>query len=277
MSHPFAEQQRRHWDGVAAGWAAWLEWTEENFAPLTNWLTMAAGWTPGARVLDAACGAGYPALAAAARVAPDGRVIGTDLSLAMVEAAARRASARGLSNLSIRQMDAEHLDFGNATFDAVTNVYGLMFSPDPIGALVEARRVLKPGGRLAIVVWDKFEESPFFHVITTVARPLLGLAIPDASLPGPFRFASTGALDEVLQRAGFSDCRIDALRMTFTCDSVDEYVGVFRDIAWKSRLDALSPDALARFIEDVGIAAKGYQVNGRLQLPAGSRCAVARK
>lgn len=65
--------------------------------------------------------------------------------------------------------------------------------------------------------------------------------------------------------------------MTSACDSVDEYVGVFRDIAWKSRLDALSADALTRFNEDVGIAAKGYEVNGRLQLPAGSRCAVANK
>jgi SAM-dependent methyltransferase len=277
MSHPFADQQRRHWDSVAAGWAAWLRWTEENFAPLTNWLTMAAGWTPGARVLDTACGAGYPALAAAARVAPDGHVIATDVSTAMIAAAARHASARALSTISFRQMEAERLDFDDASFDAVTNVYGLMFSPDPVGTVVEARRVVKPGGRVAVVVWDRFEESPFFHVITTVARPLLGLAIPEPSAPGPFRFASTGAVEEVLRAAGFGRRRSHALRMMFTCESVDEYVRIFGDIAWKSRIDALAIDALARLHDEVATAAKPYELNGRLQLPVGSWCAVAEK
>ena len=277
MSQPFVEQQRRHWDSVAAGWAAWLEWTEENFAPLTNWLTTAAGWRSGARVLDVACGAGYPALAAAVRVAPDGHVTAVDLSAEMIAVASREASARGLRNVLFRQMETEHLDFSDASFDAVTNVYGLMFSADLTAALAEARRVLKPGGRLAIVVWDEYDKSPFFHVATNVARQFLGLAIPDASVPGPFRFALTGALEAAVRGAGFTNCRVDPLRMTFDCESVDEYVQVFRDVAWKKRLDTLTADALAQFKRQVAVAAQPYEVGGRLQLPAASWCALAEK
>jgi len=76
----FKEQQTRHWNSVAGGWAAWLAWTEREFAPLTEWFAERAGWAPGARILDVASGSGYPALAAAARVRPGGTVVASDIS-----------------------------------------------------------------------------------------------------------------------------------------------------------------------------------------------------
>ena len=81
------DRQRKHWDAVADGWAAWFDWTERNFAPLTEWLRDAAPWRAGSRVLDVACGAGYPALAAARAVQPGGRVVATDLSRQMIDVA----------------------------------------------------------------------------------------------------------------------------------------------------------------------------------------------
>src|SRR5262245_16329992 len=99
-----------HWDNVAAGWAAWLEWTERNFPPVTDWLIASGACAPGARVLDVACGAGYPALAMAARVRPDGTVIASDLSSRMIAAASAAAAAAGLTNVEVRTLDAEHLD-----------------------------------------------------------------------------------------------------------------------------------------------------------------------
>jgi enediyne biosynthesis protein CalE5 len=271
------EQQRRHWDGVAAGWGAWFDWTERNFTPITNWLADAADWTPGRHVLDVACGAGYPALAAAARVAPHGRVTATDLSLEMIAAASQRANARGLRNVEFKQMEAERLDYDEASFDAVSNVYGLMFSPDPVRALREARRVLKPGAQLALVVWDELGKSPFFSAITDVARSAIGLAQPDPSGPGPFRFAQAATLDEAVRTAGFTRCRIDSVRAIFEFASADEYFQVFRDVAWKSRVDALSPEALAAFRRAVVDATRSYAVNGRLHLAASSLCASAEK
>src|SRR5712691_7611804 len=85
------DRQRKHWDAVAAGWATWFDWTERNFAPLTAWIRDATPWRAGSRVLDVACGAGYPALAAARAVRPGGRVVATDLSSRMIAVASERA------------------------------------------------------------------------------------------------------------------------------------------------------------------------------------------
>src|SRR4029450_13593773 len=90
------EQQRKHWNVAADGWAAWLEWIERNFAPVTEWLRGAACWKPGAHILDVACGAGYPALMAAVSVRPGGRVVATDISPNMVAVASRHAHIRGV-------------------------------------------------------------------------------------------------------------------------------------------------------------------------------------
>src|SRR6185503_2922715 len=165
----FKAQQARYWNDAAAGWTAWIEWTERNFSLLTAWFGDRGYWAPGARVLDVACGAGYPAFAAAARVRPGGTVIACDLSPAMIAGASATARARGLDNLEFQAMDAEALAFDDSAIDAAINAYGLMFCPDPQRAVGEAHRVLRPGGRAAFVTWDRPERSPFFSVMNTTA------------------------------------------------------------------------------------------------------------
>ena len=277
MSRSFVEQQRIHWDNVAEGWMVLSDWTERNFAPLTSWLADAVALTPGVHALDVACGVGYPALPAAQRVTPGGGVIAVDLSHNMLTAAARLAAARGLTNVEFRHMDAEQLTFDEGMFEAVTNTYGLMFCADPVRAVQEARRVLKPGGCLAIVVWDELGKNPFFEVITSVARPVLRLTEPPTDAPGPFRFARPGALGDVITRGGLSEFRIEPLEMIFECASAEEYVHVFRNAAWKARIDALSDAERTRLTEQVAEAAQAYMHDGRLRLTTTSLCAVARK
>jgi enediyne biosynthesis protein CalE5 len=277
MSRSFAEQQRIHWDNVAEGWTALSDWTERNFAPLTDWLAEALVLAPGVRVLDVACGVGFPALPLAQRVMTGGGVIAVDLSHNMLTAAARLAAARELTNVEFRHMDAERLTFDEGTFDGVTNTYGLMFCTDPVRAVQEARRVLKPGGCLAIVVWDEPARNPFFEVITSVARPVLRLTVPQTDAPGPFRFAQPGALADVITRSGLSRLRIEPLEMIFDCGSAEEYVNVFRNAAWKARIDALSDAERTRLTEQVAEAAQAYVQEGRLRLPTTSLCAVAQR
>jgi cyclopropane fatty-acyl-phospholipid synthase-like methyltransferase len=74
------DQHRKHWNVSADGWAVWLKWIERNYVSVAEWLKGAAHWEAGAHILDVACGAGYPALTAAERVQPGGRVVATDLS-----------------------------------------------------------------------------------------------------------------------------------------------------------------------------------------------------
>jgi SAM-dependent methyltransferase len=271
------EQQRKHWNAVAEGWGAWLQWTERNFRPLTVWLRDAAGWTPGARVLDVACGAGYPALEAARAVGPQGGVVAADLSGEMVAVAARQARAAGLANVEFAERDAEDLRLPPASFDGASNVCGLMFSADPVRAAREAHRVLAPGGRFAAVAWDELAKSPFFGVMLGVAAPALGLAPPAPDTPGPFRLAAADALRSVLEAAGFAGVRVESAPMTFEFASAAEYVRIFSDYAFGSRIAALSPDEAARFRGAVAEAARPFTRDGRLRLTATALRASGRK
>ena len=271
------EQQRKHWNVTAEGWAAWLEWIERNFAPVTEWLRGAACWEPGAHILDVACGAGYPALTAAMSVRPGGGVVATDISPRMIAVASRHAHSRGLDNIDFVEMDAEHLQFEDNSFDAVTNAYGLMFCPDTHGALHEAHRVLKPGGRYALVTWDELSKSPYFTVIVGVASTFLSLPPTDPADPGPFRLTASRNLESMLQTSGFSDVCVDSHPMTVECASVAEYCQIFADVAWKAKIAALSDADAARFREAVAKAAEPFINGGRLRLVATSLCASGRK
>ena len=271
------EQQIRHWNTVAPGWADWFEWTERNFSPLTAWLRDATGWEPGARLLDVACGAGYPALAAAVAARPGGRVVAIDISLEMLAAAARRAADAAIDNVDFLEGDADQLSFDDNSFDGVTNAYGLMFSADPERAVREAHRVLKPGGRLALVTWHDPSTSPFFSIAGGAAARFLALPPPAPMTPGPFRFARTDALETMLNDSGFSSVHIEARSMTFECASAAQYFQIFTDLAWKSRIVSLSEAEVSRFRDAVVEAARPFLDGDRLHLAATSLCASGRK
>jgi SAM-dependent methyltransferase len=110
---------------------------------------------PGNHVLDIACGTGLVSFEAARAVAPDGYVLGVDLSGRMVSSAELRAREVKLSNCSFARMDAETLDLPDASYDLVLCALGLMYMPDPEQALREMRRVLRPGGRISLAVWGE--------------------------------------------------------------------------------------------------------------------------
>jgi len=265
-------QQRSHWDGVARGWGDWLDWTERNFAPVTSWLRTATAWTDATSLLDVACGAGYPVLSAAAEMR-DGRVSATDLSPEMIEVASRQARARGLGHIAFREMDSERLIFEDGLFQVVTHAYGLMFCSDPARATAEAYRVLAPGGRFGLVVWDEPSKSPFFTVIRGPAERALALQPPDPEAPGPFRLASAHHLRALLEGAGFTRVRVESVPATFECSSVEEYCQIFTDFAWKSKMATLTDEQRSQFHKAVGEAARSFLDGARLRLQATTLCA----
>jgi ubiquinone/menaquinone biosynthesis C-methylase UbiE len=271
------QQQVKHWDAVADGWDAWLDWTERNFAAFTDWFIQAAGWTPGLRALDVGCGAGYPALIGAAHLRPGGIQVATDISPAMVAIVSRRAHIAGLRNIECLRMDAEDLRLPDASVDAVTNAYGLMFCPDPRRALDEAWRVLAPGGRVALPTWDDPSKNPFFTVITGIAAPMLSLTVPVAGAPGPFKLAEAPVLESMLRASGFSDVRVESRSATFELASVAEYVQIFSDVAWKHRIAALAESERRRLEEALTRAVQPFVQERGLRLPATSLCASGLK
>jgi SAM-dependent methyltransferase len=269
-------KQTRHWDDVAAGWSAWYDWSQRNFQPVTEWMRSAAAIQSGARVLDVACGPGYPALGWAAAVQPGGSVVAIDLSPGMIARASQRARSYNLDNIAFAAMDAEQLQIGDDIFDAVTNAYGLMFCPDPARAIREARRVLTPGGALVIAVWDEPAKNPFFSIVGS-GRSLLSLPAVAPGDPGPFRFAPAGALESVLAASGFSEFRVESVEATFECASIDEYIQMFTDVALKNRIASLPEPDADRFRDAVRDSARPFIQDGRLRLLATSRCARATK
>ncbi len=266
-----------HWNRVADGWEAWLAWTMRNFEPVTEWLRVAARWDAGGRVLDVGCGAGYPALAAAHVIDGRGTVLGVDPSGPMIAGASRQAAAAGVGNLSFLEMDAQDLGFRDGSIDAITNTYGLMFIPDRERALQEARRVLVPGGRLAVVVWDEPSRCPFFTVIGGVGASLIGMTPPRTGQPGPFSLAAPGALEALVESCGFVNVRVERRSATFVLPSVDEYLRQFTDLAWRARLSALSPEETRSFRDAVAAAAQPFIQGDALRLPTSSVCVSAQR
>jgi SAM-dependent methyltransferase len=171
-----------------------------------------AGVRAGGRVLDVAAGAGGQTLAAARRVGPAGHVLATDLSPAILQYAAAAARSAGLENVETQELDGESLaGIEDESVDAVISRLGIIYFPDQLGALAEMRRVLRPGGRLAVVVWSTPENGRFVSVAVGIIRRRAELAPPLPGQPGPFGLGSDGVLAAAFERAGFSDVSVQAV------------------------------------------------------------------
>jgi ubiquinone/menaquinone biosynthesis C-methylase UbiE len=160
---------------------------------------------PGMRVLDVACGTGAPALQVARRVAPGGHVTATDLSPGPLQIAAQRARDRNLTNICFEVADVHRLQFPDETFDLVTSRLGVMFFADLPCALREIRRVLKPGGRVAVLSWGPMEQ-PYFQATGMIIMRHLGGDLPTAAKQ-VFKFGERGTLAAAFAAAGFRDVR----------------------------------------------------------------------
>jgi len=273
------QQQRALWSAAAPGWERSADWFEKNSGGLAQWLCDAAGIRAGMRVLDVACGSGNPAATAAERVRPGGRVVATDLSPEMVAVTERKARRLGLDNVDAREMDAQALAFPDASFDAATCRFGLMFPPDPVKAAGEIRRVLKPGARFATAVWDVPAKNPFFTSIATVVAEFVPAPPPDPAAPGVFRLAPPGELERVLRAAGFDDVRIESRPIALRYDSLEDYWRIQTDLAapLRAALASMPPDQVARLKARLFDALRPHMKGAAVELGAVPLCASARK
>lgn len=197
--------------------------------PVSRWLVDALGPQPGHRVLELAAGLGDTGFLAAERIAPGGMLICSDQSEAMLAAARARAADLGLEDVDFRVINAEWIDLPVADVDGVLCRWGYMLMADPRAALAETRRVLRPGGRVALAVWDRVERNPW-AALPALALREHGLASdPDPRAPGPFALSDAERVSELLREAGFVDVEVQALDIEQTHADFDTF--------WETALD----------------------------------------
>jgi ubiquinone/menaquinone biosynthesis C-methylase UbiE len=204
----YKETTREQWQEAAEAWHRWGPTLEEWLGQATELMLDMAGVDPGYRVLDIASGAGGQAIAAARRVGPDGCVLATDISSNIIKSAAESARQAGLTNVETRVMDGESLEeLEEDSFDAVISRVGLIYFPNQQKALAGMRRALKPGGKIAAVVYSTPENNKFFSVPVSVIRRRAQLPPPLPGQPGPFSLGNSGVLEEAYERAGLRDAQ----------------------------------------------------------------------
>jgi ubiquinone/menaquinone biosynthesis C-methylase UbiE len=253
--------QRYGWDLAAIDYEPlWQAQLAEAQAALLS----LASLEPGDRVLDIACGTGLVSFGAARAVGPEGHVLGIDLSERMVDAAERRARDLHLSNCSFSRMDAETLALPDASFDVVLCALGLMYMPDPEEAVREMRRVLRPGGRVALAVWGERSKCGWSAVFPIVAKEVASEVCPLF-----FRLGQQDALARLCAEAKFeavSDRRITTT-LTFAdaieaCDAA--FVGGPVALAWSRFNEEVRARVRARYRDSIESwrEGHGYRVPG---------------
>ncbi|WP_338698066.1 methyltransferase domain-containing protein [Streptomyces sp. Q6] len=203
-------------------------------APFVTALVDSAGLAPGDSVLDLACGTGFTARLAAARVGPTGRVHGADVNAAMLTVAlAHRPHL--YPDIEFTEAPAEHLPYDDDLFDAVLCQQGVQFFPDLATALGEAARVTRPGGRFAATTWTHPDRSPYF---TAQHEAVDRYAGPDAATDFTAAFRCTGdVVAEALHKAGFHDATSRVLTLDVTLPPLAGFAaGHLSALPWGRRI-----------------------------------------
>ena len=222
-------------------------------------------------MLDVATGPGVVAVAAALLVGPTGQVLATDLAPEWEPLVAERAAAAGVANVAFRAMDGGALDLPDGAFDVAYCQFGLMFVPQPVQALREMRRVLRPGGRLGVVVWSTEDKALCFAVLNRHLRDVVPPDAPGQELPTPLSLGEPGLVEGLVASAGFRDVRVQRRTLDFVFPSPDHL--------WRARVEdgppnvqeavgALSPQEVARLKSAVLAGLAPYAREGEVRLPS---------
>jgi len=193
-------------------------------AAATERMLLETRMMPGSRVLDVGSGTGETALLAASRVGASGHVVATDGSPAMTIALAAAVRSSAATNVTVRAMDLRNIDLPSNSFDAVIARNVLMFVPVP-RAIVGLYRVLRPGGRLAAVVWSALANNPLQQIILDAARRLGGWGDSPPELARAFSSGDPNVYRRTLQGAGYHDVCVHLVaavrRFTSATDAID--------------------------------------------------------
>jgi ubiquinone/menaquinone biosynthesis C-methylase UbiE len=260
---------RQQWDVAAAAWDHWNPLLRQWLGEATEVMLDMAGVQPGSRVLDVAAGAGDQTLQAAVRVGRQGHVLATDISPKILEFAATQAQRAGFGHVQTAVQDGESLEVPEAGFDAVISRLGLIYFPDQQRALRSMKRALRPGGRVAAIVYSTPERNGFFSIPVSVIRARAALPPPLPGQPGPFSLGGSGVLEAALESAGFTNVASRVIGAPLRLSSAAECVRFEQESfgALHQMLASLDAQGKAAAWKEISTKLSQFERDGRFEGP----------
>jgi ubiquinone/menaquinone biosynthesis C-methylase UbiE len=275
----FRAEQIEHWEKAAAGWGKRAADVRDHGMPVSIAMLRQLELQPGQRVLELAAGPGDTGFLASELVNPAGMLVSSDASEAMLAIARARAEQLGITNVEFLRLELEWIDLPTASVDAILCRWALMLLVDPEAAAREMRRVLRPGGRAAVAVWDQPAANPWATVPMQSMIKLGHVSPPEPGLPGMFALAAPDALRGVLESAGFVFAHVEAVQLERRYPDIRAYLEETLDLSQMfavpfRELDPSGQDEVVRTIEELAAPFRGddgsYTFGGRA-LVAGAR------
>lgn len=195
------DQQKEVWNRFSPGWKKWDDLTMDFLKPMGDAIVQLLKPGDTDFVLDVASGTGEPGLTIASMLS-GGKVIAIDLAEGMLDVAREKAKGRGIKNYETLTCDVTNLPFMDNSFDAISCRFGFMFFPDMLLATKEMVRVLKPGGRIAVTVWNEPEKNFWATSVLGIVNKNMKIAPPPQGTPGLFRCAKSGMIPDLFKQAG---------------------------------------------------------------------------
>lgn len=203
-------------------------------------------------LLETAAGTGRVTRVLAEAADPRATIIATDLNEPMLVRAAEMVRA---PNIEWRQADAQSLEFGDSSFDAVVCQFGVMFFPDKAAGFAEARRVLKPGGRFVFSVWDSLEVNDLSRIAHETVVSLLPYDPPTFLTRVPFGYHDEGHIRSALAEAGFGEIVVERVALATPVGSaLDAATGLCRGSPLCGEIEARYPEGLDAVVDAVARA-----------------------
>jgi ubiquinone/menaquinone biosynthesis C-methylase UbiE len=227
----YRDASRARWAEAAGAWGANRQVLQAAAEPVSHWMVDAIDPQPGHRVLELAAGPGDTGFLAAEMIEPGGTLISSDVVDEMVDQARARAAELKIANVEFQTIDAEWIDLPTASLDGVLVRWGYMLFADPATALRETRRVLRPGGRLALAAWADPEDNPWAWVPRAELIAMGVVEAPPADAPDMFAFRDPQRIVGLLEETGFEDIVVEQVAILYRYPSLDEWWDTMLDIS----------------------------------------------
>ena len=262
--------QRYGWDKAAPYYE---EFWQDQLRPAQDLLMDMADLRPGESVVDVACGTGLISLRALEKLGDRGKVLGTDISENMIQTASAIVNRKNLHNIQFTRMDAESLEIEDSKYDVALCALGLMYVPNPVKAIKEMFRVLRPGGRMVAAVWGQRDHCGWSEIF-----PIVDKRVTSEVCPMFFQMGNPGMLKLSLETAAFSSVEVKTISTFLIYHSAEEacgaaFAGGPVALAYHKFSEPVKKEAEAEYLASIRPYKKGeiYEVPGEFVVAGGTK------